>query len=97
MDEEFGPAMRWRNEAEASIVVPGPQNASELHAGRLTFDVSGGTKGAKRPLERPLDERLIHICDLVGPPQSIQALQRDKFWNSAEAGRLGPIWTRISC
>src|SRR5690349_10661515 len=29
--------------------------------GRLTFDMRGGPKGAKRPLERPLDGRVRHL------------------------------------
>ena len=37
MDEEFCSAVGWRNEPEATIGVPGPQDASELHAWGLPF------------------------------------------------------------
>ena len=46
----------------------------------LTFDMSGGPKGAKRPLERPLDGR-------VRPPflsrdRSVRRLGHDRLFSS---------------
>ena len=55
MDEEFCPTVGWRDEPEATMGVPRPQDASELHAWGLTFDMSGGAKGVQRPFGRPLD------------------------------------------
>ena len=55
MDEEFCSAMGWRNEPETSLCVPGSQNAGELHAWGLTFDMSGSRRQAKPAGGCPLD------------------------------------------
>jgi hypothetical protein len=55
VDEELSATVRGSNEPEAAIGIPRPKNAIHLHEWGLTFDMSGGPKGAKQALERPLD------------------------------------------
>ena len=65
------------------------RSAKRTHQRGLTLEMSGGPKGAKRPLERPLD-RLVRSRE--------QAVHWDETWQSGVATRkrsiAGACWTR---
>ena len=47
--------VKWKQVTEVVEKLLNARPVSMLHRWGLTFDMSGGPKGAKRPLERPLD------------------------------------------
>lgn len=55
VDEEFCPTVGWRDEPEATIGIPRPQDASELHVWGLMFEMRRRLKRAKRALGCRLD------------------------------------------